>query len=147
MLTNNLVWLLKIEMFFALLYQDRPTLVGLNSLPFGAIGSVTGFLRVSFAVWWIGLFGLGVAWSAYFDDFSIITRPELESSTNWAVTSLFDLIGLEFAREGPKCPHFSPIFKMLGLTLYHWTHVRAEGRTPSELVGCGRIKVFDYEGD
>ena len=97
--------------------QEEPILVGLNSLPFGAIGSVAGFLRISFAVWWIGLFGLGLAWTAYFDDFSTLTRPELENSTNWAVTSLFDLIGLEFAREGPKCPPFSPIFKMLGLTL------------------------------
>ena len=81
--------------------QNEPILVGLNSLPFGAIGSVAGFLRVSFAVWWVGLFGLGMAWNAYFDDFSTLTRPELENSTNWAVTPLLDLIGLQFAWFDP----------------------------------------------
>ena len=41
-----------------------PVLLGLNALPFGAVGSVAGFLRISFAVWWIGVFGLGIAWTA-----------------------------------------------------------------------------------
>ena len=41
--------------------SDEPVLLGLNSLPFGAVGSVAGFLRVSFAIWWIGLFGLCIA--------------------------------------------------------------------------------------
>ena len=27
------------------------------NMPFGAIGSVAGFLRISFAIWWIGTFG------------------------------------------------------------------------------------------
>jgi len=31
-----------------------PVLVGLNALPFGAIGSVAGFLKISFAIWWVG---------------------------------------------------------------------------------------------
>jgi len=55
---------------------------------------VAGFLKISFAIWWIGVFGLGMAWSAYLDDYSAITRPELEASTHWAVTMLFELIGL-----------------------------------------------------
>ena len=94
-----------------------PTLVGLNSLPFGAVGSVAGFLRISFAIWWIGTFGLRLAWSAYFDDFSTLTRVELKRNADWAICSLFELIGLEYARDGPKCPPFAEIFKMLGLTL------------------------------
>ena len=97
--------------------STSPTLVGLNALPFGAIGSVAGFLRVSFAVWWIGIFGLGLAWTSYFDDFSVVTRPELENNTNWAVTALFELIGLQYAKEGPKAPPFSETFKMLGLVV------------------------------
>ena len=82
--------------------RAEPVLVGLNALPFGAIGSVAGFLRISFAIWWIGVFGLGIAWSAYFDDYSTmtITRPELEASTHWAVTTLFELVGLLYAKEG-----------------------------------------------
>ena len=97
--------------------RAEPVLVGLNALPFGAIGSVAGFLRISFAIWWIGVFGLGIAWSAYFDDYSTITRAELESSTHWAVTTLLELIGLAYAREGPKAPPFSAVFRMLGLVV------------------------------
>ena len=93
----------------------HPILIGMNSLPFGAVGSVAGFLRISFALWWIGVYGLGVAWSAYFDDYSTFARPELEASTNWAVTALFDFIGSHYAKEGPKAPSFSKTFKMLGL--------------------------------
>ena len=91
--------------------------MGLNALPFGAIGSVAGFLRISFAIWWIGVFGLGIAWSAYFDDYSTITRPELEASTHWAVTTLFELVGLLYAKEGPKAPPFNATFRMLGLVV------------------------------
>ena len=97
--------------------KTTPTLVGLNALPFGAIGSVAGFLRISFAIWWIGIFGLGLAWSAYFDDYSVLTRPELESNTTWAVAALFNLLGLQFAETGPKCPPFATVFKMLGLSI------------------------------
>ena len=94
-----------------------PVLLGLNALPFGAIGSVAGFLRISFAIWWIGVFGLGLAWSAYFDDYSSLSRPELASNTHWAISSLFELIGLHYAKDGPKAPPFSEIFRMLGLVV------------------------------
>ena len=33
-------------------------LIGFNALPFGAVGSVAGFLRISLAVWFIGLVAL-----------------------------------------------------------------------------------------
>ena len=57
--------------------------------------------------------GLKICWTGYFDDFSAVSRPELQQSTTWAVENLFDLIGLDFAREGPKAPEFA-VFKMLG---------------------------------
>ena len=87
----------------------EPILLGLNALPFGAIGSVAGFLRISFAIWWIGVFGMGIAWSAYFDDYSSLTRPELSSNTHWAITSLFELVGVRYAKDGPKAPPFGDV--------------------------------------
>ena len=36
-------------------------------------------------------------------------------NTNWAATTLFDMLGLQYANEGPKCPPFATSFKMLGL--------------------------------
>ena len=92
-------------------------IIGFNSLPFGAVGSVAGFLRVSQALWFIGYFGLGLLWSAFYDDYTLLSRMELENSSSWACEALFDLLGLEFAREGHKCVPFASKFKALGLEI------------------------------
>ena len=34
---------------------ERPKLIVFNAVPFGAVGSVAGFLRVSLAIWYIGV--------------------------------------------------------------------------------------------
>ena len=67
--------------------------------------------------WVFGVGIAGIAWSAYFDDYSTITRPELEASTRWALTTLFELTGLLYAKEGPKAPPRNAVFKMLGLVV------------------------------
>ena len=46
--------------------QD-PVLLGLNELPFGAVGSVAAVLRESINIWYIGFFALRLVWGAYFD--------------------------------------------------------------------------------
>ena len=95
--------------------RKDPVLLGVNALPFGGVGSVAGFLRISLATWFTGVAGLKLCWTGYFDDFSSICRPELQMSTTWAVDSLFTLIGLDYAKDGPKAPAFSQVFKMLGV--------------------------------
>ena len=92
-------------------------LMGANVLPFGAVGSVSGFLRISMAVWYVGLRGLSIYWSAFYDDFSVVTSTSLENSTAWTCESLFKLLGLKFAEDGPKCQPFSSSFKMLGVVM------------------------------
>ena len=94
--------------------SDRCAIIGFNSLPFGAVGSVAGFLRVSQAVWFLGYFGLGL-WSAFYDDYTLLSRYELESSSSWACEALFNLLGLAYAAEGQKCKPFDAKFKTLGL--------------------------------
>jgi len=96
--------------------QDM-AVIGFNSLPFGAVGSVAGFLRISQAIWYVGYFGLGLLWSAFYDDFTLLSRAELEHSSSWACESLLDLLGMDFAREGHKCVPFSDKFKTLGLEI------------------------------
>ena len=81
------------------------------------MGSVAAFLHISFVIWWLGIYGLGIAWSAYFDDYSALTRPELEASTHWSIISLFEFVGLLYAKEGPKAPPLGQIFGMLGLVV------------------------------
>ena len=92
-------------------------LMGANVLPFGAVGSVAGFLRVSLAVWFVGLRGLSIYWSSFYDDFSVVTSASLENSTAWACESLFKLLGLQFAEDGHKCQPFASTFKMLGVVM------------------------------
>ena len=95
--------------------QTAHAVIGFNSLPFGAIGSVAGFLRVSQALWYVGYFGLGLLWSAFYDDFTLLTRVELEQNSSWACESLFSLLGMKYATEGKKCLPFDGLFRTLGL--------------------------------
>ena len=88
-------------------------------MPFPLGGGFSGRIFASVSgnlVHWHGRV-LKICWTGYFDDFSAVSRPELQRSTTWAVESLFDLIGLDFAREGPKAPEFDAVFKMLGVQI------------------------------
>ena len=92
-------------------------MIGFNSLPFGAVGSVAGFLRISQAIWYLGYVELGLLWSAFYDDYTLLPRSELESSSSWACESLLTLLGMQYATEGHKCLPFSDQFKTLGLEI------------------------------
>ncbi len=75
---------------------------GLNALPFGASGSVAGFLRVSTAVFHVLTVGLGIWAGTFFDDFPILCQESVSKQTEQHVSMLLDLLGLRFAREGKK---------------------------------------------
>ena len=79
--------------------SNDPKLFGLNSLPFGATGSVAGFLRVSSAIFFILSVGLQVWCSAFFDDFPTMSVDALSNSTDQCVGLLFDMLGIQFAKE------------------------------------------------
>ena len=96
---------------------SEPSLFGVNALPFGAVGSVAGFLRISHALWFIGVAALGLCWTAFYDDFSVLTREELLHSTSLSCELLFRLLGVDFADSGKKAVPFSRDFKMLGLVV------------------------------
>ena len=97
--------------------QEAPTILGVNALPFGAVGSVAGFLRVSHALWHIGTVALGLCWTAFYDDFSVLSREELLRSTSSSCELLFRLLGIDYADTGKKAVPFSQNFKMLGLVV------------------------------
>ncbi|CAE7424754.1 unnamed protein product, partial [Symbiodinium necroappetens] len=98
-------------------HRASPVSVGVNSLPFGAIGSVAAFLRISNSIWMIGTMALRVLWTAYFDVYSVVSKVHLKKNTAFAIESLFKLLGLTYAREGKKAPEFAPVFNMLGLVV------------------------------
>ncbi|CAE7839749.1 NaCP60E [Symbiodinium sp. CCMP2592] len=95
--------------------QDSPEILGLNALPFGSVASVSAFLRVSYAVWKIGIVLARVLWTAYFDDFTNVCRSLLKDTTAWAIESLFDLLGISFDRSGRKAVQHAAVFGTLGL--------------------------------
>ena len=88
---------------------------GLNSLPFSAVGSVGGFLRISMALWFLGLKSLSLAWSAYFDDYTVFCAEPLCRNTDQTVAAFFDLLGINYAKEGAKAVQFDVCLKTLGL--------------------------------
>ncbi|CAE7257882.1 unnamed protein product [Symbiodinium sp. CCMP2592] len=94
---------------------EQPILLGANSLPFGAVGSVAGFLRLSMAIWTLGLVGLELCWSAYYDDFPTVTSEPLLENRSSCVDRMFRLIGLDYATEGKKAPQFASCFAALGV--------------------------------
>ena len=90
-------------------------LYGLNSLPFGATGSVAGFLRVSSALFYVLSVGLKVWCSAFFDDFPTMAADAEAAQTDKCVGFLFDLLGIQYAKEGKKNQPFSTEMRALGL--------------------------------
>ncbi|CAL1160066.1 unnamed protein product, partial [Cladocopium goreaui] len=95
--------------------SNMAKLYGLNSLPFGATGSVAGFLRVSSALFYVLSVGLKVWCSAFFDDFPTMAADAAAAQTDKCVGFLFDLLGMQYAKEGKKNQPFSNEMRALGL--------------------------------
>jgi len=96
--------------------RKKTVFLGLNALPFGAVGSVSAFLRISMAVWYIGVVGLHLCWSAFFDDYTV-SKSIKSANAGQAAEALFTLLGIVFAREGSKAVEFSRRVKSLGVVL------------------------------
>ena len=106
-------------------------LLMVNALPFGATGSVSAFLRVSMFLWFIGMVGMRLAWTCFYDDYTMISRDDCAPNAAWGAECLFDLLGILFAKEGKKATEFDKTFGSLGVvfnltsvprgcfTLYH----------------------------
>lgn len=92
-----------------------PSIFQLKAVPFGATRAVYSFLRVVRSIWYIGVVGLKLPWSCFFDDFVVFSKQGMVKSTDAAVTALFRLIGWKFAEEGEKCQQFSSEVSALGI--------------------------------
>jgi len=95
----------------------RVQFLGLNALPFGAIGSVNSFLRVSMAIWYIGVRGLRLCWTAFFDDYTLLSKTSTSKSAAISAESLFGLLGVDFAKEGKKAVEWGSKVAALGVIL------------------------------
>ena len=94
-----------------------------NALPFGATGSVAAFLRISMFIWYIGVIGLQLAWTAFYDDYTLLSRLDCAPNASWGAECLFDLLGVVFARDGKKATVFDKVFNSLGVK-FDLEHIR-----------------------
>ncbi|CAE7304733.1 unnamed protein product [Symbiodinium sp. CCMP2592] len=90
-------------------------LFGVNSLPFGATGSVAGFLRTAAATWFLGAQVLKLAWGCYFDDYPCLCKAKLSDDVSSIVHRFFGLLGIVYATTGKKAVEFAAQFKVLGI--------------------------------
>ena len=88
------------------------------ALPFGATGSVYGFVRVSQALWHVISVTLKAIISHYFDDFPTIECSEGTKILDAAIHSILDILGWDFARStgDDKAHDFQQAFDALGVT-------------------------------
>ena len=98
-------------------HERKVQFLGLNALPFGAVGSVSSFLRISMAIWYIGVRGLRLCWTAFFDDYTMLSKTSCAKSASTSAESLFSLLGIDFAREGKKAVDWGTEVSALGVVL------------------------------
>ena len=111
--------------------ESRPKFFRMESLPFGATGSVSSFLRTSAAVKTIGAGLASLVWTAFFDDFICVCKQEDSCATDMAVRHLFQSLGWSVPVDKDK--PFSQEFAALGV----WFDL-------SE-TGMGRFKISNTE--
>ena len=137
--------------------------LGINALPFGAVGSVSSFLRVAMAVWFLGVKGLRLCWTSFFDDYTLLSRKLNAKSAKTSAECLFQLLGITFAKEGKKAVEWGTRMKTLGVVLdlspesdstcnqRHVTLGHTESRiqelqkTIDEILTLGRMSCKDAE--
>ena len=75
-----------------------------NALPFGATGSVSAFLRISMFLWFVGVVGLKLAWTSFYDDYTLVSREDCAKNTAW-LRSAYLTCWASCLREKERKPH------------------------------------------
>eukprot|EP00435_Cladocopium_sp_Y103_P018181 s871_g4.t1 len=97
--------------------NKRIRFLGINALPFGAVGSVSAFLRVAMAIWFIGVKGLKLCWTCFFDDYTLLSKKTTAFSASTVAEGLFSLLGIKFAQDGKKAVPWGTLVKTLGVVI------------------------------
>ena len=95
----------------------RVVVFQLHALPFGAVKSVSTFLRTVNSVWHLGAFFFALCWSHYFDDFVSVARGSQVANVHQTITLLFALLGWDLAQGGKKDVPFAETFCALGVDI------------------------------
>ena len=69
------------------------------------------------AIWFLGVKGLRLCWTSFFDDYTVLSRKVNATSASTAAELLFKLLGVVYATEGKKAVEWSSVVKTLGVVL------------------------------
>ena len=86
-----------------------------GALPFGAVGSVTAFLRVLNCISFICSKALHFVLTAFFDDFTVVCSNAETATATFCMEALIHMLGVWLAETGDKAPPCAYTFKTLGL--------------------------------
>ena len=84
-------------------------------LPFGSKSAVNAFIRCARCIQYIAAKCLYLPTTCYYDDFVLASVPALAANSEACMSMLFQLLGWEFDREGPKADSFSSSVTALGV--------------------------------
>ena len=93
---------------------QKPAVVSLKALPFGATGSVQGFCRCSVALWALVLHYIVVPVTVFFDDFTSVVAHSDSSSAEAAFILLMRVLGWKVAAD--KGQPYASLFQSLGIS-------------------------------
>lgn len=86
-----------------------------RALPFGATAAVYAFNRLARALWGLGVQGLHLWWSQFFDDFPTLSLSVGAASSRNSAEGLMSMLGCSFATEDKKNKPFLSTFTALGV--------------------------------
>jgi hypothetical protein len=87
-----------------------------RALPFGAVASVVAFNRFSRLLWRIAVTTLKLHITNYFDDFIMLSTPELAMNAWLSFEKLLLMCGVSFATDERKRKPWSSSFSALGVS-------------------------------
>ena len=69
------------------------------------------------AVWFLGVHGMRLCWTAFFGDHTVLSKQVTARSAEIAAEGLFGLLGIQDAKEGKKAVSWGTQVKTLGVVI------------------------------
>lgn len=107
------------------------------AVPFGSVQAAHFFLRCARALWHLGVSGLRIVWSSFYDDYILMERSSLVRNTDECARMLFDLLGWVYDKDGDKSTVFADSVDALGVTLDFSNSIAAEALVKNTI---GRVE-------
>ena len=88
-----------------------------HALPFGAVGSVSGFDREARALWAAVSFWLRLSWTNFYDDYPTVELEANATQADIAIRAMLMILGWTMTTDPSKCKAFEKVFDVLGVSV------------------------------